>query len=1237
MNHLRTKPIFAYVLVFLLVFMSLMPVVIAAEQEGNIESTKQNPAFGSWDNGKKNNTAPLLDATAIPGSEEGTTKITLTNSIKKPKKAPKKNYLAIKVSSQAVATPNVGDKVPNTGTGVINPYNEGNDINGVDTITNKYVAVYEANHKNEVVEFKLIILKEENIKSDWSLVWSDEFNDTTIDLNKWTYDLTNGAGGWGNNELEYYTNRPENVREENGALVITAKKEEYEGFHYTSTRIKTKGKYSQKYGKFEIKAKAPAGKGYWPAIWMLPEDNVYGTWAASGEIDIMEGWGSKPNTIGGTIHYGQNWPNNTYTGKEYVLPGSTIEEYHVYSLEWEPGEMRWYVDGHLYSTQNDWYSKSLNQPANNTYPAPFDQPFHLIMNLAVGGNFDGNPDDTTLFPKTMEIDYVRMYELTGRPYLEPVTPVVPKEDLPANARMPLPDGNLVYNNNFDQDDVNVPNIDNVPNTDYWTLFTGEGGAGHVIVDNMSGTNYAKVNITSAGNQPYSVQLLNNVSIAKGRYYKLSFDAKSTDAREMSIKVTGGAERGFVAYSPASTIALTNEVKHYELSFQMKQDTDIAARTEFNVGLNSKPVWIGQVRLEEIDGISVDQDGPKTPLDGDGNHVYNGTFDQGGPDRMMYWHVNTAVGASATPSVDESARQLKVAITNGGSQANEIQLLQKGINLIKDQDYQLTFDAQAVTARSIEVELLSKDGTTSYGKQIVNVDAIMTQKSVSFSSIQASDNEGQLIFHIGGTNGDIIVDNVKLIRTSEYMDPNVKLFPLINGGFDGTLEPWQQLNVDGVSTASLENGEVKVTILNEGTVPWGNLFIQENLNLSNGVNYTVEFDARSTIDRQIEVILENASFNRYFDQKVNLTNSMTHYKFELKMTKNDLVSVKYLLGKLDGASAIGSTHDIYFDNVVVEVKGAKQMANKLTNGTFDNNADGWLSYFADFAGVFGTMAAEQGQLKTTLNNNGGDFWHAQVEQENITLEKGKSYMLTFDARSTLPHNIQAIVEHKGGAFTKYATKIVALTNEMKTFSTTFTMTSDTDAAVHLDFALGKIDNAISEAHDVYVDNVSLVEVEMPPVLPSEGHELLNGTFDINIDGWQTYLADGSNAIVSMDNGQMKVDFPNYDGWFQWSTQVFQDRLKLESGKTYQLKFDASSTINKDVLVEILTGTGQPQLTQQAIGLIASTQSFTYEFTVGATDQNSKLAFLLGSNNVPGENFVRHSIYLDNITLMEKTTP
>jgi beta-glucanase (GH16 family) len=252
------------------------------------------------------------------------------------------------------------------------------------------------------------------------LVWADEFDQSSIDRTKWTFELGNGfsdangnwVAGWGNNEKEYYTDRSDNVRVEEEKLRITAKKETVEGFEYTSARLSTKGLFSQTYGRFEIRAKLPAGKGLWPAIWMLPEDNRYGGWAASGEIDIMEAKGSHSGGVSGALHFGGSWPNNTYVDSKYNFPdGSTIEAFHVYAVEWEPEVIRWYVDGELYQTQTHWYSGSLKgEEGNPPYPAPFDQPFHLLINLAVGGNFDGDPDVTVKFPAVMEIDYVRVYE-----------------------------------------------------------------------------------------------------------------------------------------------------------------------------------------------------------------------------------------------------------------------------------------------------------------------------------------------------------------------------------------------------------------------------------------------------------------------------------------------------------------------------------------------------------------------------------------------------------------------------------------------------------------------------------------------------------------------------------------------------------------------------------------------------------------------------------------------------------
>jgi beta-glucanase (GH16 family) len=245
------------------------------------------------------------------------------------------------------------------------------------------------------------------VASGWELVWSDEFEGEELDFSKWAVE-ENGHGG-GNNEMQYYLDRPENVRVEKGLLVIEARREAVNVAgvqkEFTSGRIRTKRRDSWQYGRFEVRARLPVGRGIWPAVWLLPDDNRYGTWAASGEIDIVELVGHEPDTVHGTLHYGGLWPENLQSGAPFRLPGgrSFADGFHIFALEWEEGEIRWYVDGELYQTQKEWSS------AGGPWPAPFDQPFHLIVNLAVGGNWPGPPDDTTAFPQRLEVDYIRVY------------------------------------------------------------------------------------------------------------------------------------------------------------------------------------------------------------------------------------------------------------------------------------------------------------------------------------------------------------------------------------------------------------------------------------------------------------------------------------------------------------------------------------------------------------------------------------------------------------------------------------------------------------------------------------------------------------------------------------------------------------------------------------------------------------------------------------------------------------
>lgn len=247
------------------------------------------------------------------------------------------------------------------------------------------------------------------------LIWSDEFDGPEIDPETWIFEIgnghANGIPGWGNDELQYYTAEPDNARIEDGKLVITALKERrvdrYGVYSYTSARMHTKGKVQIKYGLIEVRAKLPDGQGIWPAVWMLGADIDWVGWPRSGEIDIIELVGNRPGTVHGTVHGPKSAGKGV--GGSYTLPDGRrfSEDFHVFALEWRPNGLTWYVDGEPY------FFLSKNRMISEYGPDEwvFDKEYFFVVNLAVGGRWPGPPDETTTFPKRLEIDYIRVYAL----------------------------------------------------------------------------------------------------------------------------------------------------------------------------------------------------------------------------------------------------------------------------------------------------------------------------------------------------------------------------------------------------------------------------------------------------------------------------------------------------------------------------------------------------------------------------------------------------------------------------------------------------------------------------------------------------------------------------------------------------------------------------------------------------------------------------------------------------------
>jgi beta-glucanase (GH16 family) len=240
-----------------------------------------------------------------------------------------------------------------------------------------------------------------------NLVKEDNFDGNELDMSLWSFELGDGSGdglpGWGNNELQNYTNRPENLKVENGLLTITARKESFEGSGYTSARIVTKAKFEKKYGRLEARMKMPWGKGLWPAFWMLGADIDQVGWPQTGEIDIMEYNGQEPTVVHGSIH-GPGYSGGNAVTKSYEFQNDRLDtDFHTYGIEWGENYINYYVDDILYNQIT---------PDNEgvTGEWVFNKPFYIIINMAVGGTFVGPPNANTVFPQTLEVDYVKIYE-----------------------------------------------------------------------------------------------------------------------------------------------------------------------------------------------------------------------------------------------------------------------------------------------------------------------------------------------------------------------------------------------------------------------------------------------------------------------------------------------------------------------------------------------------------------------------------------------------------------------------------------------------------------------------------------------------------------------------------------------------------------------------------------------------------------------------------------------------------
>ena len=418
----------------------------------------------------------------------------------------------------------------------------------------------------------------------YHLVWNDEFDGDTLNEDDWNRE--EHEVGWVNHELQEYVPSDEFAFVKDGELIIQPKKEESNGtVSYKSGRVNTQNKHDIKYGRIEARLRVPQGTGFLPAFWMMPQDEeFYGQWPKCGEIDIMEVLGNSTNVNYGTLHYGEPHKQNQGT---YNLSdgGDFATDYHTFAIEWEPGVIRWFVDDEQYYETSDWFT-AVEGEEEKPYPAPFNQPFHVILNVAVGGDWPGDPDDSTPFDDrgSMHVDYVRMFQKDS--YDENVT----KPEKVVNIKEADETGNFITNGDF-------TDAESLDDDESWKFLLFNGGEGAAEIRD------GELIITSsnAGTEEYSVQVVQpGMPMEEGSTYRFSFKAKADEARTMKVAVTA-PEVDWVRYFPDTEVELKPKWKKYSFEFKMNDVTDYMGRVEFNMGKtdSTATIHIKGVRLEKV--------------------------------------------------------------------------------------------------------------------------------------------------------------------------------------------------------------------------------------------------------------------------------------------------------------------------------------------------------------------------------------------------------------------------------------------------------------------------------------------------------------------------------------------------------------------------------------------------------------------------------------------------------------
>ena len=727
----------------------------------------------------------------------------------------------------------------------------------------------------------------------YNLKWEDRFEGESLNRDDWNVELHDP--GWVNNELQSYVDSPENIYLQDGNLVLKPVENVSEdgSVSYTSGRINTQHKHDFKYGLFEARVKVPEGQGFLPAFWMMPTDeNLYGQWPRCGEIDIMEVLGNNTDTSYGTIHYGN--PHSESQGSYTLDEGSFSEEYHVFDVEWEPGKISWYVDGKLIHTEDNWYSATEGQ-GEITYPAPFDQPFYIILNLAVGGNWPGNPDDTTdIKNSAYYIDYVKVYQKDS--YDENVTKPIEEVIL----RDPDENGNYIINGDFSVNEELTDDKD-------WVFLTALGGEAGAEIRN----NEIAVTTENEGTVDYSVQLVQpNLPMKQGGVYRLSFDAYADADRTMKVGISA-PDRSFRRYLNDTEISLTQEKQTYNLDFTMTDSDDANGRLEFNMGAagSTSGIRISNVSLKKTDEIVI-TDGEKGIL-ADGNYVYNGSF-QEGEERLGYWDVQKNDGAEVSVTNENNIRRLMVNAPEGTSADNPVIVSQTDLALSSGNTYAMSFTAEGEPGKKILVKVAGQKYEFELNGEEQEYDNKLTVAD------EHADTDLSFVFE---TPGIYYIDNVRIEEDSLIKNGS------FNAGFSG-YEPYVDSSISSdvtyVVDSLSEDNAADFTINNTGDAAWKIQLKQNNVELEKGQWYRLSLDAKASIPRELMFAIQrdgssDDDWTPYSGEKiVELGTDYNKYETVFQMTgETDPKALLSISMGAVGGNQITVKHRICIDNINLE--------------------------------------------------------------------------------------------------------------------------------------------------------------------------------------------------------------------------------------------------------------------------------------------------------------------------------